>query len=177
MFIVYFMIEISVIRDFVAIFGVIAGFSYYVLTVRANQRNQQNQLETRQAQLFWNIYDKFETRENSELFMKVITRTFESVEEFHEKYGLENNPEAYYDMMHYANLFEGLGVLVRDGFVNVRLVALMMSGGVKRYWELYYPVFMAFREEWGWPRSFIELEYLYNAVIEYGRKHPELQIA
>ena len=28
------MIELSVIRDLVAIFGVIAGFSYYVLTVR-----------------------------------------------------------------------------------------------------------------------------------------------
>jgi len=45
------MIEISVIRDFVAIFGVIAGFSYYVLTVRATRRNQDLQLDTRQAQL------------------------------------------------------------------------------------------------------------------------------
>jgi len=171
------MIELSIIRDLVAIFGVIAGFSYYVITVRANQRNQQNQLETRQAQLFWNIYDKFETRENSERFLNILTRKFESVEEFNEKYGLENNPEAYHDMMYYANLFEGLGVLVRDGLVNIRLVALMMSGGVKRYWELYYPVFVAYREEWSWPRSFIELEYLYDGIIEYGRNHPELQIA
>ena len=28
------MIELSTIRDLVAIFGVVAGFSYYVLTVR-----------------------------------------------------------------------------------------------------------------------------------------------
>ena len=28
------MIELSVVRDLVAIFGVIAGFSYYVMTVR-----------------------------------------------------------------------------------------------------------------------------------------------
>jgi hypothetical protein len=28
------MVELSVIRDLLAIFGVIAGFSYYVLTVR-----------------------------------------------------------------------------------------------------------------------------------------------
>jgi hypothetical protein len=39
------MIELSVVRDLVAIFGVIAGFSYYVLTVRNAQRNQQHQLE------------------------------------------------------------------------------------------------------------------------------------
>jgi hypothetical protein len=68
------MIELSTIRDLVAIFGVIAGFSYYVITVRTNQRNQQNQLETRQAQLFWNIYDKFETRENSERFFEYINK-------------------------------------------------------------------------------------------------------
>ena len=51
------------IRDFVTIFGVIAGFSYYVLTVRNAQRNQQHQLETRQAQLFMQIYDRFTTKE------------------------------------------------------------------------------------------------------------------
>ena len=65
------MIELSTIRDLVAIFGVIAGFSYYVLTVRANQRNQeiamknqelmlkaqQQTVETRQAQLFMQVYN------------------------------------------------------------------------------------------------------------------------
>ena len=34
------MVELSIIRDCIAIFGVLAGFSYYVLTVRANQKNQ-----------------------------------------------------------------------------------------------------------------------------------------
>jgi hypothetical protein len=33
------MIELGVIRDLVTIFGVLAGFSCYVLTVRNNQRN------------------------------------------------------------------------------------------------------------------------------------------
>lgn len=43
------MIELSTIQDLVAIFGVIAGFNYYVLTV-------QNQRKARQAQLFIQIY-------------------------------------------------------------------------------------------------------------------------
>jgi hypothetical protein len=46
------MIEISMVRDLVAIFGVLAGFTYYVLTVRNSQKMQKMQLETRQAQLF-----------------------------------------------------------------------------------------------------------------------------
>jgi hypothetical protein len=34
------MIELSTIRDLVTIFGVIAGFSYYVLTVRGAQKGK-----------------------------------------------------------------------------------------------------------------------------------------
>ena len=34
------MIELSTIRDLVAIFGVVAGFSYYVLTVRNAQKGK-----------------------------------------------------------------------------------------------------------------------------------------
>jgi len=61
------MIELSIIRDLVAIFGVIAGFSYYVLTVRTNQKNQEISLksqqlnvETRQAQMFMQIFQRFQ---------------------------------------------------------------------------------------------------------------------
>ena len=49
------MFELSIIRDCIAIFGVLAGFSYYVLTVRANQRNMKQTLETRQISLIDNI--------------------------------------------------------------------------------------------------------------------------
>jgi len=44
-------VTLQMVRDVVAIFGVIAGFTYYVLTVRNSQRMQKMQLETRQAQL------------------------------------------------------------------------------------------------------------------------------
>ena len=149
---------------------------YYTLTLRYTRRNQDLQLETRQAQLFWNIYDKIETRENSEMLNKVLSRTFDTPQEFHEKYGRETNAEAYYDWMYFSDLYEGLGVLVREGFVDIRFIALLMSGGVKRYWETYKPVFHDFRDTWGWPRAGIEVEYLYTQIMEYAREHPELEI-
>jgi len=51
------------VRDVVAIFGVIAGFTYYVLTVRSSQRTQRQQLETRQAQLFMQLYRLYDTKD------------------------------------------------------------------------------------------------------------------
>ncbi len=49
-----------------AIFGVIAGFTYYVLTVRNSQRMQQLQIETRKAQLYMQLF----MRITSEEFLK-----------------------------------------------------------------------------------------------------------
>jgi len=57
---------VSMIRDIVTIFGVIAGFSYYVLTVRNAQRNQalslkaqEHATDTRQAQLLMQIVNQW----------------------------------------------------------------------------------------------------------------------
>ena len=50
------MIELSTIRDLVAIFGVIAGFTYYVLTVRNTQKNLEMSLKSRQTQTFLQMY-------------------------------------------------------------------------------------------------------------------------
>ena len=55
------------IRDLVAIFGVIAGFTYYVMTVRNSQRMQQMTLETRQAQLFMQVYDRWASRDMTKM--------------------------------------------------------------------------------------------------------------
>jgi hypothetical protein len=38
------LVELSTIRDLVAIFGVVAGFSYYVLTVRNAKKSQDERI-------------------------------------------------------------------------------------------------------------------------------------
>lgn len=95
------MIELSMIRDLVAIFGVLAGFSYYVLTVRANQKNQelalksqQQQLETRQAQLFMPLYSNVHDREFLKTIIPILLEwEWTDYDDFHSKYGTQNIEE------------------------------------------------------------------------------------
>jgi hypothetical protein len=95
------LVELSVIRDLVAIFGVIAGFSYYVLTVRNNQKNQelslkaqQQTLETRQAQLLMQIYDKVNNKEFTRDWAEInYFWKWKDSKEYWEKYG--TNLEVY----------------------------------------------------------------------------------
>ena len=164
------MIDLSTFRDLVAIASFLVALTYYIINIR-------NQRETRQAQLFMNIYSKIETSDNTERAQEILFKfQLKSAEEFYEKYGMENNPEAYFKWMYLNDLLEGVGVFVREGLVDIRLVALLMSGLITNYWRKYEIVWNYFREKHGWPRAAVEVEYLYHRLLEYSEKHPELDI-
>ncbi len=145
--------------------GLFVSIIYYSYALRDSTK-------TRQAQLFMEIYQTMWTRKNSEIMMEMLEWKFVSPVEFTEKYGPESNPEAYQDWAYFANLFEGIGVLVKERLVNIRLVSLLISGYVIRYWEKFEEVIIDFREKKKWPRAAIELEYLYTQVIKYGKETP-----
>lgn len=168
------MIELSTIRDLVAIFGVIAGFSYYVLTVRNTGKNQQQQLETRQAQLFMQMYNKWDDnlRESFNLICEI---KYEDFSDFWRKYGSgsENDMTMHFSRM--AFWMEGMGVLVKEGLVSMRLVALTWAGSSRMVWEKLSPIIDEWRVASNYPRLWSETEYLCTELIRYMDEHPELK--
>jgi hypothetical protein len=174
------MIELSFIRDLVTIFGVIAGFSYYVLTVRASQRNQelvlkaqQQALETRQAQLFMEMYNNWKDIDRSIIENEVINWEYEDPRDWFEKYG--SDPMNRIKLGNSASFYEGLGVLVNRGFLNPVLVDDLISGNIVTYWEETGPLWNAVREQYDYPQVAQWVEFLYNEVKEIMlSEHPEL---
>ena len=165
------MIELGTIRDLVAIFGVIAGFSYYVMVVRSTQKNQRQQLETRQAQLFMNISNKFHSDEMVESFFEIYKMEYTDLDDFLEKYGMDN---IY--MQRYTGFLESLGVMVKEGYIDIRPIAILFGGDLVAVWTKLQPMVYEVREKWGYSRMAIETEYLYDKFKEYSEKHPELQL-
>lgn len=147
---------------------------YYMMTLRNAQRSQQLQLETRQAQLFMDIYIHLATEEASKADYDLFHLEFRDVDDWNEIIG---DKEKYTAWNIYATYFEGVGLLVRKQLLDIDTVARLMSGGVTSWWDKYEAGIKACREHYGWPRFMIEAEYLYQKVIEYGRDHPELNIA
>jgi hypothetical protein len=70
--------------------------------------------------------------------------------------------------------YEGLGVLVREGLIDIRIVALLICGMTRSYWERHIPVLVDGRKAMGFKRWLSEGEYLYNELLSYLEKHPEL---
>ena len=156
--------------------GLMVSVLYYTFTLQNANKTQQQQLETRQAQLYMQVFNKFETRENIDILMDLLEWNFSDYDDFQRKYGKESNPEAYSKWIYYINLYEGLGPLVREGYLDIRMIALLMSGGIKAIWEMSEPIIMENRKRHNWPRWAIEFEYLYNTLIEYTETHPDFEL-
>jgi len=144
---------------------------YYTLTLRYTRRNQDLQLETRQAQLFIQLYrDQKEPR-----FLQAMGTLISQGEVTDVDVSLQDQEyRAAYFMV--SNHFEGIGVLVHKGLIDVELVDDIISGGFTRFWEYTKPVTDAVRESRNWPQWNEFTEYLYNRVKSLVlEQHPELK--
>ncbi len=174
------MVEFYTVLSFIQAAGIIVGVAYYVMNIRISQRNQelmlkaqQHTLETRQVQMFLDISRQL----NSKEYMVAWNRSFEesnwtNYEEFQALWKEKEFREAFSVVGTY---YEGLGVLVREGFLDIRYVALLLSGATMNYWSKLNPIVEGARRATGFTRFLSESEFLYDELIKYLDGHPELK--
>jgi len=174
------MIDLQTVLTYLTLISVPVGVLYHIMTLRNTRKNQELTLkaqelatETRQAQLFMSIYQSMNTSEGLEAGLHIHDVKMKTAEDLNQ---LVNEEEKWKAWNWYGNYLEGIGVLVKENLVDISHVAQLISGTILWYWEEYREVTMAAREELDWPRYSIEVEYLYNRIVEYGKAHPELKL-
>jgi hypothetical protein len=158
------MVEVGTVLSFIQAFGIIVGVAYYIMNIQNNQRNQQLQLETRQAQLFMPIYSTYHNDEYLKAWMEIMKWKYEDYDDYMAKYSSEANPEAYIMYRKVFGYLEGVGVLVRRGLIDPSLVDDLMSGAIVSYWEKFEPFIVERRRRLNWPQVGEQIEYLYNQI-------------
>ena len=147
---------------------------YYINTLRNNQRNQQTQLETRQAQLFIQLYNRFrDDTEDLDIESSFLDVEIKSSEDFIRHWRTDEDFGKVLSTL--GGFYEGIGVMVREGYIPIRLVALQWGGTTRRFWEKMEPYLSDVREAQAFPRAWTETEYLYNELMKYIEEHPELE--
>jgi hypothetical protein len=146
---------------------------YYTMTLRYTRRNQDLQLETRQAQLFMQIYNTITEERFNRMFYEVQDYQWKDYDEYVEKY--QENIEPRSKLSALANYFEGVGVLVKRGLIDVSFVDDLMSGGTILFWEKFEDVNKEMRKRNNWPQMVENVEYLYERVRSITEEqHPEI---
>jgi len=156
--------------------ALIVGIAYYLIIMRNSQRNQQIQIETRQAQLFMQIYDHYNDREFAKMVQEPLNVwKWEDVDDGWEKYGPETNIEASSTWISVFNYFKGVGVLVKRNQMDISVVHDLLSSFLVPIWEKWEPMIMRYRELYNQPTAWEGAEYLYKELIRYIEEHPELK--
>jgi hypothetical protein len=155
----------------IAAISVVIGVINSILSSRREEIRSVTTLETRQAQLFMQLMDKYTTKEGLENLRVIRRATWSSYEEWLELRRDEEYWEAY---NWFANIHDGVGALLREGLLNVRMVALVDVGGIIMDWEQYKDVIYEMRKRQNNRRYRGEWEYLYNELVKYLEEHPEL---
>jgi hypothetical protein len=151
--------------------GILVGIFYYIIIMRSQQRKQQQQLETRQAQLFMQLMDKYTSKEGIENMRVLGSATWSSYEEWLE---LRRDNEYLDAYLWQANIYDGIGALLRTGLLNVRNVALVAAVQIVRDWGKYKDVIYELRKRENNRLYRSMWEYLNNMIMKYWEEHPEL---
>ena len=138
------------------------------------KQTRELELETRQAQLFMQIYDRWASKEMTQMEWGFLEWEWDDWDDYKRKYfsNLENRTVRTV----LGKYYEGIGVLVKRGLIDPTFVDDLMSSSIMLYWEKYSPVIEEWRDLTGYPQLGEYSEYLYNqikAIVE--KQHPELR--
>jgi len=145
----------------------IIALTYYGLQIR-------NQNNTRQAQLFMQMYNRWRDDTKGMDYNLFFNTKLSGFDEWLEKYQSDEN----FRMVSSAlfEFYEGLGVIVKKGYMDIELVALMWAGITRKFYEnIVEPIIEGAIQHWDQPRVWSETVYICKELIKYMDEHPELK--
>ena len=151
--------------------SIMVGISYYILALR-------NQTRAREAQVYTQIWDKFSDPEFLRRYFVVQDRQWTDFDDYIKQYGSLRylDPELYAENVSVGVYYEGIGVLVKNGYIDVQTVADILGTMVLTWWDKMSPLMKEYRVKLNNPRAYLYAEYLYNKVKTIVEKeHPELK--
>jgi hypothetical protein len=128
--------EIQAVYYMVAATGVIVAAVYYIYNMRITQRNLKLNLETRQAQLFMDIYKTYSSKEyQKDREQMGLIWSFTDYEDFFKKYGPQVDPDEHAKWDTQLAMYAGIGVLIKRGMISPDLVFDLIYDTVIAFWE------------------------------------------
>lgn len=150
------MVDIQTVSIAIASTGVFVAAIYYILQLR-------HQTRTRQTDLVFRLYTAFGSKEMRKTWEKVTTREDLDFESYRKKFGLTDVNEVGW-------FFEGVGVLLYRGLIDIAVVDDLFSSPIKISWEKMKHIAEGERKQFGRPQIWEWWEYLYNEMQKREQK-------
>ena len=181
-------VTFQTIFQFLQTVGILVGVYYYIMTIKANQRNQELALkaqehatETRQAQLYMQLYSFYDNKEFLKDYGNInTTYVYDDVEDWWKRYSPQANGEAYSSWLRVGRVLDGVGILLKRNLIEPALVFDLIGDIIRGSWEgmddmLGMERFVKEgRSYWNRPRLWENFEYLYKEYMKHIGESDEL---
>jgi hypothetical protein len=144
--------------------GLIASIIYYTSVIR-------NQNRTREAQLFMQFMSPAMSGDKPQYYQEIMEWELSDYDDFMRIHSDPENKKSFSEISYYL---ESIGSYVRLGYIPIRLVAVTMTVWVTGFWNKFGSMIVEWRVRTNTPRLLSETEHLYNELMKYVEKHPEL---
>jgi len=154
------MVDIPTLSIMIAAASVVAGVVYYAFQLR-------HSVKARQMDLLMRLYLTWGSEDMKKAYGRFLALEIQDYNDFVKRYGAINSPErspVWVDMDRVGWFFNGVGFLVFEKFVNIKLVDDLMGYGVIFIWEKMKPLVEGWRKQLNIPKSFAWFEYLANEM-------------
>ena len=142
--------------------GLLVGIFYYIMTLRNQRKNQDLQLETRQTQLFMQLFQHHISKERFQDSMKLSQMEWDDFDDFARKYDSAVNVENFAMRYNQWYFWEGMGLLLNKGLIDGDMIYhLLGSGfGILTDWDQFGSIIKEMRVRLDQPNMNFWFEYL-----------------
>jgi len=151
----------------VAATGVLVAAVYYVMNMRAAEKNKKIQLST-------SITERLGSKESMRDFITLYTLPWKDLDDYTKKFDVGSSPsdeakESFALRWTLWALNENVGYLLKNGLVDAEIVYHSQGTHPMFIWGRYYQVFEHYRRKEFGARYFENFEYLARRMWEMGK--------
>ena len=143
--------------------GVCVAAVYYVMTLRVQQTNMKATLQTREAQLFNSLYQRFGTSDYCKQYVTCMNLSWNSYDDFTKKY-----PDDSYETLQFyslCNWYKTMNLLVEQNYVGAYDMGRLIAADYFPFWEKFKPIVKEMRLSLG-ESILVDMDRLYAILKE-----------
>jgi hypothetical protein len=140
--------------------GIIVSILYYTSVLRSADR-------TRKTQLLMDVKRQLDDPDFWRIYRNVVEEyEWSDYDDFEEKYGFKNNPDASSEITSLLAFFNGIGVLVATDRIDVDFLGMHLGYLPMEFWSKMEPIILEERKRRSWPYMYVYLEFLKDAHLK-----------
>ncbi len=161
-------VSLQTLLTYLTLISIPVGVFYHIMTLRNTRKNQELTLETRQTQIFMQIFQHLNSEESLKSWAELVNQEITDYDEFLMKYDSSVNPAHYAKRANKWFAYNTIGELLQLGIIELDLlIRLKLDTQVIVMWEKWEEIIRAIRVRENVPDNWKGFEFLYDEMKKF----------